>query len=67
MSIKLTDDEVAELQKRYGYLTNPQAVDVDDPINPLAYFDRAVMVCSMWPRSAAMPELWGCFCVRAST
>lgn len=39
MPIPLTADEIAELQKRYGYLSNPQAIDIDDPINPLAYFD----------------------------
>jgi len=41
MPITLTADEIAELQRRYGYLTNPQAVDVDDPILPLAYFDAS--------------------------
>jgi ankyrin repeat protein len=41
MPIQLTADEIAELQRRYGYLTNPQAIDVDDPILPLAYFDAS--------------------------
>jgi ankyrin repeat protein len=41
MPITLTADEIAELQRRYGYLTNSQAIDVDDPILPLAYFDAS--------------------------
>ena len=39
MTLRLTNAEIAELQRRYGYLSNPQAIDIDDPINPLAYFD----------------------------
>lgn len=39
VSMKLTDDEVSELQSRYSYLTNYQAGDLDAPIDPLTYVD----------------------------
>jgi ankyrin repeat protein len=39
MSMKWTDDEAAELQSRYSYLTNYQGGDVDAPIDPLTYVD----------------------------
>lgn len=39
MSMKLTDDEVAELQSQYSYLTNYQGGDLDAPIDPLTYVD----------------------------
>jgi ankyrin repeat protein len=39
MPLNLTDDEISELQKRYSYLTNYQASDLDEPIDPLTYVD----------------------------
>ena len=39
MSITLSIDEIAELQKKYSYLTNYQADDPDAPIDPITYRD----------------------------
>src|SRR5262245_26920371 len=39
MSMKLTEADVAEIRKRYYYLTNYNSEDLDQPIDPLAYKD----------------------------
>jgi ankyrin repeat protein len=39
MSIKLTPEEVSELQSRYRYLTNYESEDPEDPIDPSTYVD----------------------------
>ena len=39
MSIKLSDEAIAELQKKYDYLINYDSVDPTDPIDPLTYVD----------------------------
>lgn len=39
MPTKLTDEEVSELQSRYSHLTNHQAHDLDEPIDPISYID----------------------------
>jgi ankyrin repeat protein len=39
MSIKLNQEAVAELQKKYDYLINYESDDPSDPIDPLTYVD----------------------------
>ena len=39
MSMKLNQEVVAELQKKYDYLINYASDDPSDPIDPLAYVD----------------------------
>lgn len=39
MPMKLTSEEISELQTRYRYLTNYDAGDLDAPIDPLTYVD----------------------------
>lgn len=39
MHLKLTPQEVSELQERYRYLTNYQSGDPNAPIDPLTYID----------------------------
>jgi len=41
MSMKLTADEIAEIQKRYHYLVNYEAEDPNSPIDPLTYRDSS--------------------------
>lgn len=39
MSVNLTAAEIADIQSRYSYLVNYDAVDPDSPIDPLKYTD----------------------------
>ena len=39
MSMKLTSDEVVQIQKRYRHLVNYESDDPDFPISPLTYRD----------------------------
>ena len=39
MSMKLNDEAIAELQKKYDYLINYDSSDPTDPIDPLTYVD----------------------------
>jgi ankyrin repeat protein len=39
MPMKLSEEEVKELQIKYYYLTNYQSENIDDPIEPLTYVD----------------------------
>jgi hypothetical protein len=39
MSMKLSDEAIEKLQKKYDYLINYDSIDPTDPIDPLTYVD----------------------------
>ncbi len=56
--MKLKDDEVAELQRRYSDVINYQSVDPMSPIDPLNYAD------SNRDNLLHIAAMRGCFCCR---